>query len=413
MAPPSSETKHRRGHSVVASRYPPFVQTAEDLNRDQNGATGWLAVAGAASLGAGAIHAAAIGVHSEHRQAVWAFTFVAVFQIGVGVLALVRPSRWIAIVLAVGSAALIGGWFLAKTGGIGFIDGLDQSEDLQLADAAAALLATIALFAASAAALRLRSLGTPSAGVVGACGLVVTLLTVPAMLAAGSHAHVGAHDDRAAGGHSDTHEAGKTVVAPKPYDPTKPVDLGGVPGVSAAQQERAEAFVERSIEKLPQFADESTLNAKGFYSIGDASTGDEHYINWSYLDDDKILDPDYPESLVFRGKKLAAAMYMLPSGTTLDGVPDVGGPLTQWHVHNDLCLTDDPVAPILAFGSGNFIVGADEDCTPPNIKRADVPMIHVWIIPHPCGPFAALEGVGAGQIQPGEERLCDLAHGSA
>jgi len=23
-------------------------------------------------------------------------------------------------------------------------------------------------------------------------------------------------------------------------------------------------------------------------------------------------------------------------------------------------------------------------------------MIHVWITPHPCGPFAALEGVGAG-----------------
>ncbi len=30
-------------------------------------------------------------------------------------------------------------------------------------------------------------------------------------------------------------------------------------------------------------------------------------------------------------------------------------------------------------------------------------MIHVWITPHPCGPFAALEGVGAGQIAAGEE----------
>jgi hypothetical protein len=40
-------------------------------------------------------------------------------------------------------------------------------------------------------------------------------------------------------------------------------------------------------------------------------------------------------------------------------------------------------------------------------------MIHVWIVPHECGPFAALEGVGAGQIKPGEERLCDHAHGAA
>jgi hypothetical protein len=389
------------------------VRTTGELRSDREVGTGWLAVAGAASLGAGAIHAAAIGVHSEHRQAVWAFTLVAVFQIGVGVRALVRPSRWIAVVLAIGSAVLIGGWFLAKTGGIGFIDGLDQSEEVQFADGAAALLATIALFGAGAAAARLRSIGIPGARVVGACALVVTLLTVPAMLAAGSHTHAGGHSHDASDGHSDF----QAVVAPEPYDPTKPVDLGGVPGVSAAQRARAEAFVERSIAKLPQFADESTLNAKGYYSIGDALTGDEHYVNWSYLNDDRILDPDFPESLVFRvtseGKKLAAAMYMLPTGTTLDEVPDVGGPLTQWHVHSDLCLTADPVKPVLAFGSGNFIVRAAEECTPPNTKRADVPMIHVWIIPHPCGPFAALEGVGGGQIKQGEERLCDHAHGSS
>jgi hypothetical protein len=45
------------------------------------------------------------------------------------------------------------------------------------------------------------------------------------------------------------------------------------------------------------------------------------------------------------------------------------------------------------------------------VKLASVPLIHVWIVPHACGPFAALEGVGAGQIAPGETRLCDHAHG--
>jgi hypothetical protein len=39
-------------------------------------------------------------------------------------------------------------------------------------------------------------------------------------------------------------------------------------------------------------------------------------------------------------------------------------------------------------------------------------MVHVWITPHPCGPFAALEGIGGGQIKAGETRLCDTAHGS-
>ena len=40
------------------------------------------------------------------------------------------------------------------------------------------------------------------------------------------------------------------------------------------------------------------------------------------------------------------------------------------------------------------------------------PMVHVWIVPQTCGPFSALEGVGAGQILPGQERLCDHVHGS-
>ena len=38
-------------------------------------------------------------------------------------------------------------------------------------------------------------------------------------------------------------------------------------------------------------------------------------------------------------------------------------------------------------------------------------MIHVWTEPHPCGPFAALEGVAGGTIPEGESRLCDHAHG--
>jgi len=39
-------------------------------------------------------------------------------------------------------------------------------------------------------------------------------------------------------------------------------------------------------------------------------------------------------------------------------------------------------------------------------------MIHVWIRKHPCGPFAALEGIGGGTIAEGETKLCDTAHGS-
>jgi hypothetical protein len=35
------------------------------------------------------------------------------------------------------------------------------------------------------------------------------------------------------------------------------------------------------------------------------------------------------------------------------------------------------------------------------------PMVHVWVTPHPCGVFAALEGVGAGQTAVSEDQRVD------
>ncbi len=109
-------------------------------------------------------------------------------------------------------------------------------------------------------------------------------------------------------------------------------------------------------------------------------------------------------------RKLVSAMFMLAEGETLETVPELGGALTQWHVHEDLCFNEDPPGP-----EGPRVVGVTEvggPCEPPSVRFTPVPMIHVWITAHPCGPFAALEGTGAGQILEGEERLCDHAHGS-
>ena len=85
----------------------------------------------------------------------------------------------------------------------------------------------------------------------------------------------------------------------------------------------------------------------------------------------------------------------------------IGGPLMQWHIHDNLCYTNDPVAPKVA-----GLTDPAGNCRAPLVKHDPAPMIHVWITPHRCGPFASLEGVGAGQIEEGEERLCDHAHGA-
>src|SRR3546814_20359783 len=63
-----------------------------------------LCLAGFASLCAGGIHAAAIGAHSDHDQAVLVFTNVAGFQLVWGALAVARSSRLLALTGAVGQS---------------------------------------------------------------------------------------------------------------------------------------------------------------------------------------------------------------------------------------------------------------------------------------------------------------------
>jgi hypothetical protein len=207
-----------------------------------------------------------------------------------------------------------------------------------------------------------------------------------------------------------THTA--AVVAPKPYDPTQPIDLGGVPGVTPEQQAAAENLVALNVVRLPQWSDYKTAEAAGYHSIGDGLTGFEHFIKWDLINDDVALNPDQPESLVYQpqpdgSKKLVSAMYFLPDTVALTDVPDIGGALMQWHIHDNLCFTDDSVAPQV-----RGVTTSAGTCPAPLVKFIPAPMIHVWITSNKCGPFAALEGIGAGQIADGETRLCDSAHGT-
>jgi hypothetical protein len=377
-----------------------------------------LAVAGAASIGAGAIHAAAIGAHAEHRQAVITFTLLGAFQVVWGTVAFWRPGRLVAAIGFVGGLAAVAGWVLAKSSGISFVAGLDVPEPIQLADAAAALLAAAVTVGAAGAlapsgAIRRTASAAISRLVPLAAAVSVTALAIPSMVSAGNHRHA----EGEAGHVHTTAEASSgtaTVLPTKPYDPTKPIDLSGVPGVTPEEQARAENLIAVTLLRLPHFADPATASAAGYKSIQDGVTGFEHYINWSYIDDDKILDPDYPESLVYKvyrdgHRELQAAMFMLTSKDTLDTVPDIGGSLTQWHIHHNLCFTNEP---------GDWkvrgVTKPDGTCTPPLVASPiQAPMIHVWIVKQACGPFAALEGVGGGQIKPGQVRLSDHQHGSA
>ena len=390
-----------------------------DLTTDGPGLTArWVTpLQGLASLGAGAIHAAAAGIHAEHVTLSRLFVAVAAAQILVGLATLLRGGRTVAVLAAVVNGGAVVAWIVTRVSGISWIEGLEESEAPQFADSVCAALGALAV---GAAVVALRGGADRSMRVtqarLGLPAISVGAVTVAAMFFGATHTHGADADD----GHTHEESPVPTVAdghgahdpATVGYDPTLPIDLSGVDGVTPAQQAFAENLVAVNVVRLPQWADPAVAEAAGFRSIGDGDGGEEHYVNWDWIDDDVWLDPDAPESLVYEAqpdgsKELVSAMYMLPDDVALEDVPDHGGALMQWHIHDNLCFTADPVAPQLEGETQ-----PDGTCRPPLVKVGDWAMIHVWIVPHECGPFAALEGVGAGTILEGEERWCDHAHGS-
>jgi hypothetical protein len=374
-----------------------------------------LTIAAFASLAAGAIHATAIGSHSGLPDVVTAFTITAAFQLGWGAVALVWPSRAPIALGLVGNSAFFAGWVLAMTSGITFIEGLDTAADPSRADTIAAVLALVAAVGSALAIVRPRlGLGRHTV-LVGVAGIACVALAVAGMDAAADpnhHGSGGAADDHAHGdGTADDHGDGGHVEA-QPFDPALPIDLSGTPGVTPEQQAAAENIISATLISLPHWEDYRTAEAEGFFSIGDGPTGMEHFINWEYAADDDVLNPARPESLMYDtsggGRRLVAAMYMTEPGLPLTDVPELGGALTQWHIHDNLCFFNPQDGTGARVGS---VTPPDQDCPAGLFRFPATPMIHVWITPHECGPFAALEGVGGGQILEGEERLCDQAHG--
>jgi hypothetical protein len=88
------------------------------------------------------------------------------------------------------------------------------------------------------------------------------------------------------------------------------------------------------------------------------------------------------------GPVLVSAMYLLDRGTTMDDVPDVAGPLTVWHDHQNLCwdATGQRLAGVLVDGT----------CRPGGTFQGTSPMLHVWLTDQECGPFTGIEGHGEG-----------------
>ena len=98
------------------------------------------------------------------------------------------------------------------------------------------------------------------------------------------------------------HRVDTTTTVPRAVTKAKVstdgIDLSGTPGVTPAEQHRAEKLIRDTIVGLRRSESPPAAYAVGYRSIGDLSRV-EHYVNWSYVDDGHILDPTRPESLVY------------------------------------------------------------------------------------------------------------------
>ncbi|MBX3286239.1 MAG: hypothetical protein KF703_12900 [Actinobacteria bacterium] len=340
-----------------------------------------------ASIGAGAVHLAAIGPHADVPQAAATFAALGLAQLAWGAAALPARRRAVgAVGLVLHGAALVG-WVLAKTAGIAWIDGLSSPEALQLADLIAAVLAAVAgaltarvLLAGRTAAVPGRRLALPAAAV-----LVVAVLgafTTP------GHQHDDHDHDEGPVGHAH-------AVGPLPavdYDPAD-VDLSGVPGVTSTERERAERLVRAAVAAAPAWSRVADAEAAGFRLADLDVAGVEQYVRWPALADDHEADPANPEGLVYEvspsGRRTLVALVLLVGpDVPVSDAPDLGGALAPWRVEDHLCAT----------GSGaerrlTGLAAADGSCPVGQSPAGTLLRQQVWVVPHRCGPFAGLDDV--------------------
>ena len=142
---------------------------------------------------------------------------------------------------------------------------------------------------------------------------------------------------------------------------------------TAAQQAAADHLVAQTKATLAKYSSLSAATAAGYVPATNPNGRVVHYANWSAARSDGF-DPSNPAFLVYantlNGPVLMGAMYLGPAPCTPG--PDVGGPLTQWHAHDNLCL------------SGGQVVGrtsASGACASGVHNTNTYFMLHVWTEP--------------------------------
>jgi hypothetical protein len=162
-------------------------------------------------------------------------------------------------------------------------------------------------------------------------------------------------------------------------------DHGEAVAISDDQLAAAEKLVDDTKTGTARFADINVAIREGYFLLAGSRDGLAHYHNQAYNTDGKILDPEHPEDLIYLrtqdgNARLVGVMYLMPNAN--EPGPRIGGPLTAWHAHDNLCIN-----PALS-----RITGFTDDkgkCPTGSTWMGVTPeMIHVWLVENPNGVFS-------------------------
>jgi len=144
----------------------------------------------------------------------------------------------------------------------------------------------------------------------------------------------------------------------------------------------ADALLAETTAGVARYRDPAVAIADGDHPATPTSWLISEWTNPSYANAGRLLDPRHLERLMYingpGGPVLAGVMFVMPS-VALSG-PDIGGPLTPWHRHADLCFL--PNGTLVGTNGYGFA------CPPGSRTHPTPAMLHVWIVDNPAGPFA-------------------------
>jgi hypothetical protein len=167
---------------------------------------------------------------------------------------------------------------------------------------------------------------------------------------------------------------------------------GGTRQPTAAELEAATKLMVDTRRAVARYAQLKAAVAAGYVPMEPPDLEIVHYVNRSYMVPADVLDPQHVQSLIYyngkQGTVLIGAMYIMPN-RAMDG-PQIGGPLTVWHQHSNICF-DNTTGMAVAFVHSDVFDGNEKSgsCPRGSTNKTTPLMLHVWLIDNPDGPFAS------------------------